>query len=80
MLATSHRFLCELGMIVGTGADDHELDFWVCEEVVGCAIMLCLGVIDGAVFARFDAGLVDGGFCALQESVDFEISVWGDER
>ena len=26
MLAASHSFLCELGMIVGAGTDDHELD------------------------------------------------------
>ena len=80
MLATSHRFLGKLGMVVGTGADDHELDFCVCEEVVGGAVMLCFGIVDGAVLARFDVGLVGGSFCALQESVHIKISVWGDER
>lgn len=80
ILAASHSFLCELGMIVGAGTDDHELDVCVCEEVVGCAVVLCIGVVDSAVFARFDAGLVGGSFCSLQESVHFEISVWGDER
>jgi hypothetical protein len=49
MLAASHSFLRKLGMVAGTGADDHELDVCVCEEVVGCAIMLCFGVIDSAV-------------------------------
>ena len=80
MLAISHRFLCELGMIVGTGADDHELDVCVCEKFVGCAVVLCIRVVDGAVFAGFDAGLVSGSFCALQERIHLEISVWGDER
>jgi hypothetical protein len=80
VLATSHSFFGKLGMIVGAGADDHEFNVCVCEEVVGCAVMLCFGVVDGAVFARFDAGLIGRSFCALQESVNFEISVWGDER
>jgi len=80
MLAAPHSFLCKLGMIVGTCADYDKLDVRVCEEVVGCAVMLCLWVVDGAVLARFDASLVGGSFGALQESVHFEISVWGDER
>ena len=79
MLATSHSFLRELGMVVRAGADDHELDVCVCEEVVGCAVMLCFGVVDGAVLAGLDATLVSGCFCALQKSVHFEISVRGDE-
>jgi hypothetical protein len=80
MLAASHSFLGKLGMVVGTGADDHELDFCVGEEVVGGAVMLCIGIVDGAVLARFDAGLISGSFCALQERVHFEVSVRGDER
>lgn len=80
MLATSHGSFCKLGMVVGAGADDHELDVCVCKEVVGCAVVLCFGIVDGAVLARFDVGLVGGSFCALQESVHIKISVWGDER
>lgn len=79
MLATSHSFLCKLGMVVGTGADDHELDVWIREEVVGCAIMLRLRVIDSTVLAGLDAGLISGSFCALQEGVHLEIGVGGDE-
>jgi len=79
MLATSHGSFCKLGMVVGAGADDHKLDVCVCKEVVGCAVVLCFGIVDGAVLAGLDAGLISGCFCALQESVHFEISVWCDE-
>lgn len=80
MLATSHGFLCELSMVVGTGADDHELDFCVCEEVVGRTVVLCFGIVDGTVLSRLGASFVRGSFCALQESVYLKISIWCDER
>jgi len=79
MLAASHSVFCELGMIVRTGANNHELDLCVCEEVVCCAIMLCFGIVDGAVLSRLDSVLISRCFCTLQESVHFKISVWRDE-
>lgn len=79
MLATSHGLLSKLGMIVGACAYDHELDVSICEEVAGCAIMLCVGIVDGAVLSRLDTVLVGGRLCALQKSVHLKVGVRGNE-
>lgn len=61
------------------GANHHQLNVRIGKEVIGGAVVLGIWVIDGAVRAWLDAGLVGGGFGALQESIYFQIGIGKDE-
>ena len=79
VFATPHSLLRELCMVVGARADDYQLNLGVRKKVVCGAVVFRIWKIDSAVLASFDAFLVGRCFSALQESIDFKVSVRVDE-
>lgn len=79
MLATSHRLLCEFGMVVGACADNDQLNVRVCEEFIRRAVVLCFRVVYGAMLAGLHACLIRRCFCTLQECVDLQVRVGENE-
>lgn len=79
MLATSHRLLRELGMIVGACADNDQFNAWVREELIRRAVVLCFRVVYGAMLAGLHACFVRRCFCTLQECVDLQLRVGENE-
>jgi hypothetical protein len=79
MFATPHSLLRELRVVVRARADDHKLDLGVCEELICSTVVFRIWKIDSTVLANLDTLLISRCFGALQESINFQVSIRGDE-
>ena len=79
MFATPHSLLREFRVVVGARADDDKLDLRVREEIICSAVVFRVRIIDSAVLAGFNTLLIGRCFGALQESINFQVSVGSDE-